>query len=444
MQPHPPHPPSGDALADAVDTAALLGATRSRARAEIAAPDRRSGLLTGGSFILVLGLWLLLDPPSGASLIAFLACIVAHAAASTVEFELGPGSALPTTPVLVLALFLLPAPLVPVVAASGLVLAAGVARLRDPSRHERLFVLVGSGWHAIGPAAVFAVAGVREPRLADVPVYGLALAAQFACDALASWVRNAYGLGVPTRLLVGALRFTFAADLLLAPVGLAAALADPGSPAALLFLVPPILLLAVLQRDRERQINRTVVLGVAVTEATDRARRDALTGLANRLAWEEAAAHQRALGLSVGVMFADIDGLKVANDLHGHDAGDRLLVAFARILERVVPAGPGVVVARLGGDEFGVLLPGDLAHDAERLATALRGALANAPRVEGRLPLSASLGTGVAAIGACLGDAFADADRGVYIDKRRDGNVRRSNAGAVDDDAAIRATSHLA
>ena len=428
MQRHRPDPRSADVLEAAVGTAALLGATRSRAHAEIAAPDRRSGLLTGGSFIVVLGAWLLLAPPAEPSLIAFLACILAHAAASSVEFELGPGSALPTTPVLVLALFLLPPPLVPAVAASGLVLAAAVARLRDPSRRERLLVLVGSAWHAIGPAAVFAVAGIHEPRLADVPVYGLALAAQFGCDAVASWVRNAYGLGVPTRLLAGALRFTFMADLLLAPIGLAAALADPGSPGALVFHVPPPLLLAVLQRDRERQISRTVVLGVAVTEATDRARRDALTGLANRLAWEEAVARQRASSSSVGVLFADIDGLKVTNDVHGHEAGDRLLVTFARVLERVAPAGPGVIVARLGGDEFGVLLPGDLAHDAERLAISLRAAVAGAPPVAGLLVLSASLGIGVAAMGAGLGDAFADADRGVYIDKGRTGVVRRASA----------------
>jgi diguanylate cyclase (GGDEF)-like protein len=428
MQRHPPDQPRADALEDAVGTAALLGATRSRAHAQIAAPDRRSGLLTGGSFILVLGAWLLLAPPTQPSLVAFLACILAHAAASSVEFELGPGSALPTTPVLVLALFLLPPPLVPAVAASGLLLAAAVARLRDPSRRERLLVIVGSAWHAIGPAAVFAVAGIRAPSLADLPVYGLALATQFGCDAIASWVRNGYGLGVPTRLLVGALRFTFMADLLLAPIGLAAALADPGSPGALLFLVPPTLLLAVLQRDRERQISRTVVLGVAVTEATDRARRDALTGLANRLAWEEAVARQRASSSAVGVLFADIDGLKVTNDVHGHEAGDRLLIGFARVLERVVPAGPGVVVARLGGDEFGVLLPGDLAHDVERVATTLRVALAAAPPVEGRLQLSASLGTGVAVMGAGLGDAFADADRGVYTDKNRDGVIRRTRA----------------
>jgi diguanylate cyclase (GGDEF)-like protein len=411
---------------DAVETAALVEATRSRARSDIPAPDRRSGLLTGGSFVIALGAWLLLAPPTGASVVAFIACVLAHAAASMVEFEIGPGSALPTMPVLVVSLFVLPPQLVPAVAASGLLLGATVARLRDPSRRERVSVLVGSAWHAMGPALVFAVARVTTARLEDVGVYALALGAQLAFDLAASWVRNVYGLGVPTRRLLAALRFTFAADLLLAPLGLAAVLAVPGSPAALLFLVPPTLMLAMLQRDRRQQISRTVVLGVAVTEASDQARRDALTGLANRLAWEEALARQRAASRPCGVLFADVDGLKRANDAHGHDAGDRLLIAVASVMRRLTPAGDGALVARLGGDEFGILLPGDLARDAGKLADDLRTGLADAPAVVGRILVSASIGTGYAPTGVTLGDALAAADRAVYVEKAQGGMGRRA------------------
>jgi diguanylate cyclase (GGDEF)-like protein len=423
---HDETPDAGrEALEDAVDAAALVGATRSRAHAPVATPDRRSGLLTGGSFAGVVVAWLLLAPPTGASLAAFAACIVAHAIASSIEFEIGPGSALPTTPVLVVALFVLPPQLVPVVAASGLVLAASIARLRDPSRHERLAVLVGSAWHAIGPAAVFAVARVSAPDLALLPVFALAIAAQLACDAAASWVRNSYGLGVPTRQLAEALRFTFAVDVLLAPVGLMAALAAPGSAGGLLFLVPPTALLAMLQRDRERHISRTVVLGVAVSAASDQARLDALTGLRNRLAWEEALASHRASPQPFGVVFADVDGLKLANDVRGHETGDRLLMVVARALQEAAPIEEGVLAARLGGDEFGILLPGDAARGAGAVAASLRAILAAAPAVDGLVPVSASIGVGVAAAGPDLGAALAEADRRLYEDKSRKASRRR-------------------
>ena len=174
----PSRPDASPALEDAVGAAALVGATRSRTHSESATPDRWSGLLTGGSFILVLGAWLLIAPPGEASLAAFLALVLAHTIAASVEFEIGPGSALPTTPVLVVSLFLLPPPLVPAVAACGLVLAARIARLRDPGRHERLFVLIGYAWHAMGPAAVFAIAGVTVPSLGDLGIYIAAIAAQ--------------------------------------------------------------------------------------------------------------------------------------------------------------------------------------------------------------------------------------------------------------------------
>ena len=422
----PSRPDASPALEDAVGAAALVGATRSRTHSESATPDRWSGLLTGGSFILVLGAWLLIAPPGEASLAAFLALVLAHTIAASVEFEIGPGSALPTTPVLVVSLFLLPPPLVPAVAACGLVLAARIARLRDPGRHERLFVLIGSAWHAMGPAAVFAIAGVTVPSLGDLGIYIAAIAAQLGCDLAASWVRNCWGLGVPTRRLLEALRFTFAVDLLLAPSGLVAVLAVPGSPAALLFLAPPTLLLVLLQRDRARHIDRTVVLGEAVSEAADQARRDVLTGLSNRLAWEEALARHRASTNADGVLIADLDGLKPANDTFGHEVGDQLLTAFASLLRRLAPEGRDVVVARLGGDEFGVLMPGASGAAVATLEETIRAALADAPLVAGVVTLSASLGTGLAASGSALDAAIEEADRGLYVDKGREGVVRRA------------------
>ncbi len=411
-------------LTDAVDETAIVRDARFRIRRAIPAPDRRSGLLTGGSFIVAMLAWLIVDPPAGASALPFVACIVAHAIASSVEFEIGPGSALPTTPVLVVALFLLPPQLVPIVVAAGLVVAAQVARVRDPSRREQLFVLTGSAWHAVGPALVFAVARVSSPDLGQWPVFALALGAQFTLDSASSWIRNGYGLGVPVRRLSRALRFTFLADLLLAPIGLSAAIAAPGSAAALLYLMPLIVLLGMLQRDRRQQINRAMTLGDAVAEATDRARRDVLTGLPNRLAWEEAMARCAGATMPLAVVFADVDGLKAANDRFGHQMGDALLIAVSEMVAGAKPAGDEAIVARLGGDEFGILLVGDQARRATEVAGLLQTRLAAAAPAGGVIPVSASVGVGTATGGAGLSTALADADRAVYEDKRNRGVSR--------------------
>jgi diguanylate cyclase (GGDEF)-like protein len=230
---------------------------------------------------------------------------------------------------------------------------------------------------------------------------------------------------VPPRKLAEALKFTFLADLTLAPIGIAAAYALPGSALALLILVGPTGLLALLQRDRERQIDRAVVLSEAFAKSADRARSDVLTGLRNRLAWEEAVAVVTEKPGPVGVVLADVDGLKATNDAYGHDAGDELLVAIASIVSRAVPSDAGAMAARLGGDEFGILLPGPLADRAPVIADTLREALGAAASPSGGVRLSASIGHGAARSGALLPLAFMEADRRVYEDKARRSAGRR-------------------
>jgi diguanylate cyclase (GGDEF)-like protein len=113
-------------------------------------------------------------------------------------------------------------------------------------------------------------------------------------------------------------------------------------------------------------------------DVTEQATRDALTGLANRRAFEaelqSSAFGKRATDAS-GVMFLDLDGFKKINDEHGHNAGDEVLVETARRLLQSVRGGD--TVARLGGDEFTVLLRGihnedEAAIVAERILAAMR------------------------------------------------------------------------
>jgi diguanylate cyclase (GGDEF)-like protein len=86
--------------------------------------------------------------------------------------------------------------------------------------------------------------------------------------------------------------------------------------------------------------------------------RDSLTGLANRrLLLERLGQARRRLarsGRPIALVYADLDGFKQINDVHGHAAGDHVLVANARRLSTVV--GTNDTAVRLGGDEFVVLL----------------------------------------------------------------------------------------
>jgi diguanylate cyclase (GGDEF)-like protein/PAS domain S-box-containing protein len=92
---------------------------------------------------------------------------------------------------------------------------------------------------------------------------------------------------------------------------------------------------------------------------------DALTGLPNRLLFQDRISQQLAAarrdGLTTGVLFADLDDFKVVNDTMGHGVGDELLVAATERLSGLIRDCD--TAARLGGDEFALLI-GNVADPA--------------------------------------------------------------------------------
>ncbi|WP_147465239.1 bifunctional diguanylate cyclase/phosphodiesterase [Streptomyces sp. 1114.5] len=93
-------------------------------------------------------------------------------------------------------------------------------------------------------------------------------------------------------------------------------------------------------------------------ELTHRAFHDSLTGLANRVLFQDRVGHALSRGERsgsvTGVLFIDLDDFKVVNDTQGHAVGDELLVAVSLRISTALRSSD--TAARLGGDEFAVLV----------------------------------------------------------------------------------------
>jgi diguanylate cyclase (GGDEF)-like protein len=148
--------------------------------------------------------------------------------------------------------------------------------------------------------------------------------------------------------------------------------------------------------------------------AAGQARRDPLTGVANRRAWIEAAAACTGSRRPVSVVQLDCRGLKQMNDVHGHHVGDRLLRLVARIVQSSVREGD--VVARLGGDEFAVLLDDADEAVASTIIERIKAEVAAAPPIES-VPVALSIGTATTRSGD-VAAAQRHADALMLADKR--------------------------
>mgnify|MGYP003700477929 CR=1 FL=1 len=162
-------------------------------------------------------------------------------------------------------------------------------------------------------------------------------------------------------------------------------------------------------------------LRAQVRRERNRAQRDALTGIANRAAYDERIAvevarhdrHERELSLAV----IDIDKFKTVNDNLGHKAGDKVLKNVAEICASNVRTSD--FLARYGGEEFVLVLPETSLEQAYVVAEKLRG------EIEGkgfyydkrRVPITVSIGIARFADGESADTVFQRADRALYAAK---------------------------
>jgi diguanylate cyclase len=166
--------------------------------------------------------------------------------------------------------------------------------------------------------------------------------------------------------------------------------------------------------------------------------RDALTGLANRRAFELALAREidrvARSGEPALLLALDIDHFKRVNDTWGHAAGDQVLRAVASAL--IDSVRPMDLVARVGGEEFAIILPNCAAAFGETVAERVRR------RVE-RMPVAVAQGQQIACT-VSIGGAFAPqwvrstpalwverADQQLYLSKTQGRNLVRLEPTAV-------------
>jgi diguanylate cyclase len=164
---------------------------------------------------------------------------------------------------------------------------------------------------------------------------------------------------------------------------------------------------------------------------------DALTGIPNRLAYDERMQtefaqtavierHQRAIAV------CDIDHFKRINDRWGHACGDKLLRAVATVLSRKLRASD--FIARYGGEEFVVLFTDTPVDAVLRRTDDLRKTIEQIDFRVGTdpVPVTMSCGIAVAQAGDCAASLFERADQALYRAKREGRNrcVSASASGA--------------
>ena len=186
----------------------------------------------------------------------------------TIKFPIGAGYVVPSYLLLVPMFVLLPPGVVPLAAASGLVLGTVGRCLARRASGAQLLFAAPDAWHTLGPTTVLLVAG---PVLggARVAVYLAAFVSGCLLDLIVSTTRESLIFGVAPRIQVRVIALVWVVDACTAPLGLLVGLASRPHPALLLFLLPLNVLLLGFERDRTARIEAAQSrLGVLAHERT--------------------------------------------------------------------------------------------------------------------------------------------------------------------------------
>jgi diguanylate cyclase (GGDEF)-like protein len=175
----------------------------------------------------------------------------------------------------------------------------------------------------------------------------------------------------------------------------------------------------------EKVLSRTAELEELASKFEHQAYHDALTGLANRITFEqrlkEAISQAKRNQTELVVLFFDLDRFKRINDTLGHTVGDKLLVNVSKRLRSTLRGSD--TLARFGGDEFAVLMLDAHQESAGDVACKLLAAVNEPMLVDGH-NLHVSTSIGISAYphdGDNVEDLLKNADTAMYRSKDKGG-----------------------
>jgi HD-GYP domain-containing protein (c-di-GMP phosphodiesterase class II) len=294
------------------------------------------------TLLLVLGVWIIVD---------------------LVKFPVASAWTYPTMLIFVPALFLLPTPLVPLVAVAAKILRRVPDHLSGRVPLSMVPIAFADAWFTIGPVLVIVLAGAQHFAWSHWPVYVAALAAQLLFDMVASVGLDWAGEGIPPRVQLPLLSWIYIVDITFAPLGLVIAAVAVQRPALVLLALSPIAILWLFARERTQRLDETLALSTAYR------------GTAMLLGDVVEADHHYTGAHSRDVVELS---LAVADEL-GLDPSQRRNVEFAALLHDVgkihVPKEIINKPGKLDEHEWGIMRQHTI--DGERMLEQVGGLLAN-------------------------------------------------------------------
>jgi len=247
--------PSGDELV--VDEARQRHRVSPASREKAARAGAAFGLICVSALLIGLG-----ETPGPEQWLAIGMLTLVFAIASMIEFEAGPGSAVPTQLAFVPMLYFVPAAFIPLCVAAGFVLGVGPALARGRFPADRLLGLAGSAWFAVGSALAIVAFRPPEPTLADVGWLGALVAIQVGTELATTTTREYAALGSRPDSLLRPIAWASMVDILLTPVAVATVISTGGWYAGLVTL-PLLALLSVFARERRARMDNAIELSTA-------------------------------------------------------------------------------------------------------------------------------------------------------------------------------------
>lgn len=152
---------------------------------------------------------------------------------------------------------------------------------------------------------------------------------------------------------------------------------------------------------------------------------DSLTGLYNRLFFEQELKRLENSSKSVGLIMCDVDGLKLVNDTLGHEQGDRLLREVSALMKSCFRGDD--ILARVGGDEFAAIVPHANPKLLEERIESIRNEVKIYNQAHDDFPISISLGYAYRKDPRIpMLEVFKQADDDMYREKLHSGRSARS------------------